>query len=119
MPTVYIVDDDAAVLDSTALLIRLLGWDVRTFPSGESLLRDVSQEWDGCLLIDFNLGGMTGAEVIRRIRAVGIRVPVIVASSEPREVLQRLLSGFAGVEIIEKPVKPGDLESSIRRCLSR
>lgn len=119
VPTVYIVDDDASVLDSMALVIRLLGWEVRTFPSGERLLREVSQEWDGCLLIDFNLGSMTAAEVIRRMRAAGIGVPAIVASSESRQALEPLLSGFAAVEIIEKPMKPGVLESSIRRALSR
>lgn len=68
MATVYIVDDDASVLDSTALMVRLLGFDAEAFQSGEEFLANVKPAWEGCLVVDFNLGTMTAVEVLRRLR---------------------------------------------------
>ena len=119
MSTVYIVDDDASVLDSTALMLQLGGWNARTFSSGESFVAESNHDWEGCLLIDFNLGSMTAAEVIRRIRAASIGLPAIVLSSESPDVIRPLVAELGAVEILEKPASQRELEAAVRRALNR
>lgn len=119
MPTVYIVDDDTSVLDSTALMVRLLGFEAKAFPSGEDFLAGAIPEWEGCLVIDFNLGTMTAVEVMRQMRASRIGLRTIVVSSESPAVVQPLVAGFGNVEVLEKPVEQGVLEAAIHRALER
>lgn len=101
--TVCIVDDDASVLDPTALMVRLLGFDVKAFQSGEDFLAMVKPDWEGCLVVDFNLGTMTAVEVLRRLRQVCAGLPAIVVSSESPQVVESLVTEFGNVEILEKP----------------
>lgn len=119
MTTVYIVDDDASVLDSTGLMVRLLGFDARTFQSGEDFLARVKPGWKGCLVVDFNLGTMTAVEVLRRLRPVCAGLHAIVVSSESPQVVEPLVAAFGNVEVLEKPTKQGALEAAIHRALGQ
>lgn len=119
MPTVYIVDDDVSVLDSTALMVRLLGLEAEAFHSGEDFLASVKPGWEGCLVVDFNLGTMTAVEVIRQLRTVRAGLPAIVVSSESPQVVEPLVAEFGNVEVLEKPTKQGALEAAIHRALDR
>lgn len=118
MSTVYIVEDDASVRDSTALVVRLLGFDTVEFRSGEDFLASVTRQWKGCLLIDFNLGTLSAVEVIRKLRAGGIALPIIVTSSESSDVVGPLIGEFQNVEFLEKISRQGDLEAAIRQALT-
>ena len=119
VPTVYIVDDDASVLDSTALMVRLLGFDAKAFQSGEDFLASIKPGWEGCLVVDFNLGTMTAVEVIRQLRTTRAGLPAIVVSSESRQVVEPLVAELGNIEVLEKPAKPGALEAAIQRALGR
>ena len=65
-PTVFVVDDDAAVRDALSLLISLKGLRVSTFSCGEDFLAICERQWRGCLLADLQMPGMSGLELQRR-----------------------------------------------------
>jgi two-component system, LuxR family, response regulator FixJ len=76
-PTVYAVDDDAAVLKSLRWLIGSAGLQVKTFSSGASFLEGYDAKRPGCLILDMRMPGMNGLELQTHLLERGIRLPVI------------------------------------------
>jgi FixJ family two-component response regulator len=58
-PTVFLVDDDAAVLGALSRLLRVKGYQVQAFESAEGLLEHWTPALPGCLVLDVSLPGST------------------------------------------------------------
>jgi CheY-like chemotaxis protein len=67
--TVLIVDDDPAIVDTFAQVLRLEGYDVRTALSAEDAMRAVDEGGPDAILVDYNMPVANGAEFLRRLRA--------------------------------------------------
>jgi len=106
-PEVTIVDDDAGVRDSLALLLGLHGYAVRTFASGEALLEAVQPEWRGCLLVDLRMPGMDGLGLQAALRERGIRLPVIILTAHGDAANARAALKGGAYDFLEKPVDDG------------
>jgi FixJ family two-component response regulator len=74
---VAIVDDDESVARSMSRLLQQAGFHPIAFTSAEQFLEDPLRTHFGCLLVDIQLGGMTGIELHQALIAQGVRVPVI------------------------------------------
>lgn len=108
---VAVIDDDASLCRSLARLLQQAGYQVITFESAEQFLADPLRAHFGCLLVDIQLGGMSGIEMHRALLALGDPTPVvyITAFDDPRakqEALELGASAFfrktdAGTDIIE------------------
>ena len=64
-PTVYVVDDDAAVLKAISRVLREDGWRIETFGSAEAFLMNRDLRGPGCLVLDVSLPGLDGLELQR------------------------------------------------------
>jgi len=115
---VLAVDDDAAVRNTTADVLKGLGYSVLQAPSGEAALDLLKQ--DGMidvLLTDVVMTGMSGPELARRARSSHPRLPIIFISgyADPE--------GIAGDVIlhplVRKPFRPSDLRRQIEAALAR
>ena len=84
---VIVVDDDASFLKGVARLLAHSGLESLTFASAEALLESGSAQTATCLLIDLNLGGISGIELQRRTYGIGIEVPCHLYDSERRRGL--------------------------------
>ena len=62
-PTVFVVDDDAAVRDSLRLLLKSVGLPVEVFESGQDFLDADRDDRPGCLVLDIRMPGMSGLEL--------------------------------------------------------
>lgn len=115
--TVYIVDDDVAVCAALRVLVYSLGWNARSYSSGLRFLDDAPRQHNACLLLDLNMPDIDGEEVLRRLRALGSRLPVLLITGDregPR--LQRVLrSGAQGVLL--KPFGDAELSDAVQACL--
>lgn len=108
---IAVIDDDASLCRSLARLLQHAGFQAITFESAEQFLADPLRSHFGCLLVDIQLGGMTGIEMHRKLIAEGDRTPVvyITAFDDPRaatEAAELGCAGFfrktdAGTEILE------------------
>ena len=114
---VYVIDDDDAVGHSICMLLESYGIASRLYTSGASLLADLPLE-HGCLLIDVNMPGMNGLELVSWLRGLGISIPVIVMSSVPTPSI-RLAVGRAGATLLQKPFRTGELIASIEKAFTR
>jgi len=82
---VAVVDDDEHICRSFGRLLRAAGLQPVTYDSAESFLADTKHPQFGCLVLDIQLGAMSGIELAQRLAAAGGRTPIIfiTAHDEP------------------------------------
>ena len=66
--TLYVVDDDEALRRSLLMLLFSQGLAVQAFDSGEAFLDAVDMRQPGCVILDLRMGGISGLEVLERLR---------------------------------------------------
>ena len=103
-PTVYIVDDDAAVRDSLALLLGLHGYQIQAFASAEDFLAAWRPERNGCLLLDLKMPGMDGLALQARLNALGSHLPLVVITAHGDVAAARTALKAGALDFLEKPI---------------
>jgi two-component system response regulator FixJ len=116
--TVYLVDDDDAVRDSLSVLFGVEGLTVRSFASGQALLDDLPRLKSGCVVTDIHMAGMSGLQLLRRLRAHGVTLPVILITGRSDATLTAGAEAAGATVLIEKPFGPGEIVSAVRQALT-
>ncbi|AHB47873.1 histidine kinase [Hyphomicrobium nitrativorans NL23] len=114
-PTVYVVDDDAALREASRDLLQAHGYAVEAFADGEEFLRCGGAK--GCLLLDARLPGMTGLELIERLKTAGRSLATIMITGDGDVPLAVEAMKAGAVDFIEKPIGHVELLASIERAL--
>lgn len=116
--TVFIVDDDASVRDSLSLLLSLRGHVTASFASAEDFLSALQPDWQGCVIVDIRMPGMSGLELQRSLleRGPGLRVIVITAHGDVAAARQAFLAD--AVDFIEKPFDGNQMLDIIEKTLA-
>jgi len=118
-PTVFLVDDDPAVLAALALLVRSDGLHARTYPDAQTFLDEYHPTQPGCVVTDLRMPGMNGLDLQDRLHANGSTPPVIILTGHGDvSVAVRALKAGA-VDFVEKPYEPPTLLAAIREALAR
>jgi len=115
--TVFVVDDDPSVRRSLERLVRSAGWTVRTFASGEELLREDLPAAGVCLIADVHLGSMSGLELQAALNVRAPQLPVILTSGLDNPELEMEACQLGTVTFLRKPFEPGALLGWIRKAL--
>jgi two-component system response regulator FixJ len=113
---VIVVEDDQAVRNSLRFSLEIEGFAVRDYPGGMELLNDRELPQHGFLMIDENMPGMKGLDVVARLRDRHVAVPVILITSHPTAMLSER-AARAGVPIVEKPLLGNTLLDRIHDML--
>ncbi|WP_114947701.1 response regulator transcription factor [Microvirga calopogonii] len=118
MGPVIVVDDDEAVRNSLKFALELEGLTVRLFKDGPDLLSSGDLPQNGCFVIDYNMPGMTGIELVNRLRLRrGDCRAILIASQVSDDLHDRAArSGFRIV--LEKPLHDSELLDSIHAALA-
>ena len=74
---IAIIDDDATIRNATAALVDALGYCTEVYSSGEEFIDAAMKSEAGCLVVDIQLGDITGVELVRHLSAMGLTFPVI------------------------------------------
>ncbi|MBM3982818.1 MAG: response regulator transcription factor [Planctomycetes bacterium] len=118
VPTIFVVDDDAAVGRALQSAGKLLGRPVRAFDSAAGFLAAYADE-PGCLVLDIRMPGMTGLELQRRLADDGTPIPVVMISghADVRVAVEAMTLG--AVTLLEKPFRLDELLAHVRTALER
>ena len=102
--TILVVDDERGILDQLEKILRDEGFGVTAAATGEDALKAVAGELFDLVLLDVALPGMDGIEVLRRMRAGGHTVPVVMISGHAtaEQAVEALKVG--AVDFLEKPL---------------
>lgn len=117
--TIFIVDDDRDVCQALSEVCELRGYTAHVFPSSEAFLKAYRPGAEACLLIDAYLPGLSGLELLRRLRDGGDPLPavMITGNSDVQMAVKAMKSGAA--DFLEKPIRSDDLFASVERTLER
>lgn len=117
--TVYVVDDDAEVRTSLKLMVQSIGMEVRTYSSADEFLASFSPHMPGCLIVDLRMPGMSGLELLEKLRPLDPDLPVIMitAFAEVSVAVRAMKAG--AVDFLEKPFNRHDLLQLIQRSIER
>jgi FixJ family two-component response regulator len=102
-PTIGVIDSDPVARAGIKALLQPVGVDVVPFDSAESYLLSTAGEQLSCLIVDLLLPGMSGLELLRRLRALGNDVPVILLADESDVPTAVAAIREGATDFIEKP----------------
>jgi two-component system response regulator FixJ len=116
---VHIVDDDEAVRQSLAFLLSTAGIPVRVYDSATSFLQALPSLQAGCLITDVRMPDLTGIELLRRLKAKSIPLPVIVITGHGDIPLAVEAMKAGAIDFIEKPFAEEAILRAVRSAAER
>ncbi|MFI1988806.1 response regulator transcription factor [Actinoplanes sp. NPDC020271] len=119
MQRLLVVDDEATVRELLSEALRFAGFAVTSAATGAEAVAAAVREPPDLVLLDVMLPGMDGFEVLRRLRAAGVRVPVLFLSAKdaPDDKITGLTAG--GDDYVTKPFHLRELIARIKAVLRR
>jgi two-component system response regulator FixJ len=114
---VYIVDDDGALRDSLGLLLRTHGIASREFSSGLNMVAELDSLPSGCALIDINMPGMSGLELLVILNASKTSFTCIMMTGLGDVATAVRAMKMGAVDFIEKPFEGDAFVEIIRRAM--
>ncbi|WP_292156995.1 response regulator [Brevundimonas sp.] len=100
---VHIVDDDEAMRDSLAFLLEVRKYDYRVYSDAHTLLTRAPDLEQGCVVTDVRMPGLSGTELLRRLKAMGLPHPVIVITGHADVALAVEAMKAGAWDFLEKP----------------
>lgn len=117
--TVYLIDDDADVMESIAFMLRGEGFETRSFSCAEKFLDNVPSLASACILADLRLPGINGITFIERMHHLTPNAPVIIMTGHG-DVTSAVRSMKAGaVDFLQKPFSKIDLMAALESAAKR
>jgi FixJ family two-component response regulator len=98
-----VVDDDPNMRRALARLLSTFGFRTELFSSAEEFLDGAKASEACCLLVDVQLGGLSGLELVHRLTAGAFKRPIIVMSALENELTVSLGSAAGVVAYLRKP----------------
>lgn len=114
---VHIVDDDEGIRKSLIMLMETESIAACAYTSAEEFLEQCDAHGPGCLVLDLRMPGMSGLELLQRLRSTDNDIPAILVSAhaEVPDAVRGMKLG--AVDLLQKPVEPAALIEAIRRSL--
>ena len=116
---VHIIDDDQALRDSLAFLLRSAQLEVRSFDSAKTFLDVLPNASVGCVITDIRMPDMNGIDLLRRLKELKVGVPVIVITGHGDVALAVEAMKIGAADFFEKPFNDDQLVASVRAALQR
>ena len=116
---VHIIDDDQALRESLAFLLRTHQLEVRSFDSAKTFLDALPDASLGCVITDIRMPGMSGVDLLRRLKELKIGVPVIVITGHGDVPLAVEAMKIGAADFVEKPFNDDQLVASVRAALQQ
>jgi len=114
---VFVVDDDADVRESLALLLGRSGYRVECFESARAFLDDSSSRENGCVLADVRMPEMDGFALQREIAKRWPHLPVVIMTGHADVPMAVRAMRAGAVDFLEKPFEKAALLAAVTRAL--
>lgn len=99
---VAVVDNDDAVRHSLRFLIELIGHEVEVFASAADFLKTELRHI-ACVILDHDIPGMTGLQLVEHLRATGVALPIMLLSNAPSPAISARAAALGVKEVLVKP----------------
>jgi two-component system, OmpR family, response regulator len=118
-PRILVVDDEPSITDAVGTALRYEGFDVRSEATGRGALQAATDFRPDLIVLDIMLPDLDGLEVTRRLRADGMRTPVLFLTA--RDATEDKVSGLTvgGDDYVTKPFSLAEVVARVRAVLRR
>ncbi len=118
MKKIFVVDDEVTICTTIKGILTDEGYEVVTATSGERALKRVSQEMPDLMLLDIWLPGISGLEVLKKIKVDHPDLPVVIMSGHGTIETAVKATKWGAYEFIEKPISLDKLIISVQNALA-
>ena len=101
---IYLVDDDPSARKGLTRLLLAGGYEVNSYASSDELLKSPITDKDACLILDAQMPGLSGLELLTEIAAKGHNLPVIFVTAENSEETRKKALAIKAAGFFRKPV---------------
>lgn len=116
-PTVFLVDDDQAVLDALGLLIETVRLRTEPYDSAEAFLDASDPDRPGCLVLDIRMSGMSGIKLQKALVERNIILPVIFLTGHGNVPMSAQAFRSGAIDFMEKPFDENMLLERIHEAI--
>ena len=116
--TIFVIDDDASVRDSIALMLGLAGYRTSVFADAEAFLAAWREDCAGCVIADVRLPGQSGVELQDALRRRGIALPFVIITAHGDVATARAAFRSQAVDFLEKPFDDVQLCAAIETAFA-
>ncbi|HWU54376.1 MAG TPA: response regulator FixJ [Rhizomicrobium sp.] len=116
---VHLIDDDEDVRRAVSFLLGTAGFAVKVYESAIQFLEKCSPSLSGCIVSDVRMPGMDGLQLLRRLKEMGIALPVVILTGHADVALAVEAMKAGATDFIEKPFSDDVLLAAIRSALAR
>lgn len=118
MAKILIVDDEIDILEVAERFFKKRGLEVYTASEGTEALRLIQEKNPDLILLDFNLPGLSGLEILRKLREeLKLSTKVIMVSGFDTENIMKETQGLGVRDCIHKPLDLGKLEEIVMAAI--
>ena len=116
-PVIFVVDDDQHIRDEIRSVLEAEGRAVEDYASGEAFLAAYRPHDEACLLLDAKLPGISGLDVLHRLRSTGAALPTVMITGvgDVAMVVEAMKQG--ALDLVEKPVSRPELLGCVAAAL--
>jgi two-component system response regulator FixJ len=114
---VHVIDDDEALRDSIAFLLHTAQIEAQAHASASAFLEQMPDSSLNCIVTDVRMPGLSGIDLLKRLRELKINVPVIVITGHADVPLAVEAMKFGAVDFLEKPFDDEALLASVQSAL--
>jgi CheY-like chemotaxis protein len=115
--TIAIIDDDPDVLEGLNLMLSSFGYRPALFASAEEFLSAAATSDAACLVVDIQLGGISGVQLGRRLSAKGLTFPMIFMTGSRDELHRRQAMELGCTTFLRKPFSADRLIEAIAMAI--
>jgi two-component system response regulator FixJ len=116
---VHVIDDDEAARHSLAFLLGTAKIAVKTYESATAFLDSLADVKSGCIITDVRMPGMSGIELLHKLKDLGVAVPVIVVTGHGDVPLAVEAMKIGAADFIEKPFDDEVMLQAVRSACER
>jgi FixJ family two-component response regulator len=111
------VDDDPVVRQALAALLSAVGYSVQSYASAPEFVAVAATTEAACLILDIQLGAVSGIELARQLAASASNLPIIFMSGSDDERFRRDALDLGAVAFLPKPCRAETLMSALSKAI--
>ena len=117
--TIHIIDDDESFRRALLMLLESAGFNVKPYVSGEAFFREEDAAASDCILTDIRMPGLSGLDLLERLKLQGRNIPVIVVSAYDDDHTRQFAFELGAAAFFGKPVDDMELMDAIMQVIAR
>lgn len=115
---IFIVDDDQSVRDALAVVFTLEGYEVTSFGEGSSFLASARSRVPACILLDVNMPGRSGLDILKELNAQDYGAPIFIISGQGDIPMAVASIKHGALDFIEKPFDANTVVERVREAIA-